>query len=141
MLVALGGVSTDGDAVPDGDLLRADENVLDEESQDALTLGNLGGLGGLAELGEESFEVVGELEVGVAIGDLCVQSGELDAQDALPGTQIRHPGAELVEGDELLLEGFDHPGDRHGGLGQARFELAAPGGGLSSHRCNWVGCG
>ena len=80
------GMFANGDAVPDGDLLGADEHVLDEESQDALALGNLGRLGVLAELGEESFEVVGELEVGVPVGDLGVQSGELDAQVVLPGT-------------------------------------------------------
>ncbi|MEU9244428.1 hypothetical protein [Streptomyces sp. NPDC048385] len=129
MLAVVGGVSADGDAVPDGDLLGADQDVLDEEPQDALTLGNLGAFCVVAELGEEAFEVVGELEVGIAVGDLCVQSGELTAQVTLPGTQIGHPGAELVEGDELLLERFDHAGDRRGGLGQARLDLAAPTGG------------
>ena len=36
----VGGAFADGDAVPDGHLLGADEHVLDEESQ-TLTLGNL----------------------------------------------------------------------------------------------------
>lgn len=86
-MMAVGrGVFADGDAVPDGDLLGADEDVLDKESQDALALGNLGRLGILAELGEESFEVVGEFEVGVTVGDLGVQSGELDTKVVLPGT-------------------------------------------------------
>jgi hypothetical protein len=86
MMAVVGGVFADGDAVPDGDLLGADEDVFDEESQDALAFGNLGRLGVLAELGEESFEVVGELEVGIAVSNLGVQSGELDAQVVLPGT-------------------------------------------------------
>ncbi len=42
MLGVAGGVFADGDAVPDGDLLGADEHVFDEESQDVLPLGNLG---------------------------------------------------------------------------------------------------
>jgi hypothetical protein len=36
-----------GDAVPDGDLLRADEDVLDEQPQDALAFFD-GGVGGVA---------------------------------------------------------------------------------------------
>lgn len=131
MLAVVGGVFADGDAVPDGDLLGADEHVLDEKSQDALTFGNLGAFGVVAELGEEALEVVGELEVGVPVGDRCVQSGELAAQVALTGAQIGHPGAELVEGDQLFLERFDHAGDRCGGLGQSQFEPAAlPRGGI-----------
>jgi len=57
------------DAVPDGDLLRADEDVLDEEPQHALAVRGVGGGGAAAELGEEAFQVIGELEVGVAVLD------------------------------------------------------------------------
>jgi hypothetical protein len=45
MLAVVGGASADGDAVPDGDLLGADEHVLGEESQDALTLATYGPAG------------------------------------------------------------------------------------------------
>ncbi|MFC5204138.1 reverse transcriptase domain-containing protein [Streptomyces kaempferi] len=69
MLAVVGVVFAHGDAVADGDLLGADEHVLDEESQDALALGNLGAFGVVVELGEEAFEVVGKLEVGVPVGD------------------------------------------------------------------------
>ncbi|MFE7244565.1 hypothetical protein, partial [Streptomyces sp. NPDC057580] len=119
----------DGYAVPDGDLLWADEDVLDEEPQDALPFGDLGGCRVVTKLGEESFEVVGEFEVGVAVGDLGVQSGELAAEVALAGAEAGHPGAEFVEGDELFLERFDHAGDRCSGLGQGDFETAALAGG------------
>src|SRR5829696_1323332 len=57
---------SDGDAVSDGDLLRADENVLDEQSQHALAFFDGGDLGVGVQLGEEAFEVGGELEVGPA---------------------------------------------------------------------------
>jgi hypothetical protein len=125
LLVAAGGCSPYRYAVPDGDLFGADEDVLDEEAQDALAYGHVGGGGCVAELVEEAFEVVGEGEVGVAVGELGLQSVELAVQGVLAGPQVGHAGAELVDGDELFLEGFDHPGDRGGGLGQGEFEAGA----------------
>src|SRR3954451_16924369 len=72
--VVAGAVDTfsDGDAVSDGDLLRADENVLDEQLQHALAFFDGGDLGVGVQLGEEAFEVGGELEVGPAVGELVV---------------------------------------------------------------------
>ncbi|WP_233606719.1 reverse transcriptase N-terminal domain-containing protein [Micromonospora sp. Llam0] len=68
-----------GDAVSDGDLLGSDEDVLDEQSQDVLAFFDFGSVGPVAELGEEAFEVVGEFEVGVAVGGLGVEGVDLDA--------------------------------------------------------------
>ncbi|MDX3763648.1 hypothetical protein [Streptomyces sp. AK02-04a] len=110
MVLVVGGALTHGDAVPDGDLLGADEDVLDEEPQDALALRDLGCPGIVAELGEEAFEIVSELEVGVAVGELGVQRVELAAQVAFPGPQAGHPGPQLVDGDQLFLERLDHAG-------------------------------
>src|SRR6266853_460678 len=59
-----------GDAVADGDFLGADEDVLDEQPQDALAFFDGGGGGVAVQLGEEAFEVIGELEVGVTVGEL-----------------------------------------------------------------------
>src|ERR1700752_3437755 len=70
LMLAAGAVLTRGDAVPDCDLLGSDEDVLDEEPQDALAFGDLRGLCVAAKLGEEAVEVVGEFEVGVAVGEL-----------------------------------------------------------------------
>jgi hypothetical protein len=72
VLAASGGAFSDGDAVPDGDRLGSDQDVFDQQSQDTLAVGDLGGVGAVMELGEEAFEVVGEFEVGVAVGQLCV---------------------------------------------------------------------
>ena len=128
-LVAVAGSLADGDAVPDGDLLRADKDVLDEEPQDALALWDAGAAGAGSQLGEESFQVIGEFEVGVLVGELGVQGIELAAQVSLAGTQVRHPGPQLVDGDQLLLERLDHAGDRGRGLGQGEFQpFALPGG-------------
>ena len=72
-LVAVAGAFADGDAVPDGDFLRADEDVFDEEPQDALAFWDAGAAGAGPQLGEESFEVIGEFEVGLLVGELGVQ--------------------------------------------------------------------
>ena len=117
--------STGRDAVADGDLLGADEDVFDEQPQHALAFFGAGG-GVAAQLGEEAFEVIGELEVGVAVGELGVQGAELAS---LAGAQVRHPGAQLADGDQLLGVGLDHRGDPGARPGQAELQvLALPGG-------------
>jgi hypothetical protein len=128
---AAGGSFPDGDAVADGDLLGSDEDVFDEQPQYALAFAGAGGGGAGAQLGEEAVEVVGELEVGVPVGGLGVEGLDLAAQAAFAGPQVRHPGAELVDGDQLLGVGLDHRGDRRGRLGQCEVELLAlPGDGV-----------
>ena len=102
--LAAAGLVAGRDAVPDGDLLGADEDVLDQQPQHPLAFFDGGGGGAAAQLGEEAFEVVGELEVGVAVGGLGVEGVELAAQVRLAGAQVRHPGAQLVDGDQLLGE-------------------------------------
>ena len=52
-------VCAGGDAVPDGDHFRADEDVLDEQPQDALAFFDGGGGGVALQLGEEAFQVIG----------------------------------------------------------------------------------
>src|SRR5712691_3673724 len=79
----------DRDAVADGDLLGADKDVFDEQPEHALAFFGGGGGGIAAELCEEAFEVVGELEVGVAVGELGVQGIDLGAQAGFAGAQVR----------------------------------------------------
>src|SRR6266851_6958106 len=50
LLWVAGGAFPDGDAVPDGDLLGSDEDVLDEQPQDALAFGHVSAPGVVAEL-------------------------------------------------------------------------------------------
>ena len=52
----------DWDAVADGDLLRADEDVFDQQAQDPPAFFGAGAGGLASELGEESFQVIGELK-------------------------------------------------------------------------------
>src|SRR6266566_9652932 len=126
------GAFPDGDAVADGDLLRADEDVFDEQPQHSLALPDSGGGGACAQLGEEAFQVVGELKVGVAVSCLGVERVDLGVQAGLACAQVRHPGTQFVDGQELLGERLDHGGDGAGGLGRLEFE-AVP---LSG---DWVG--
>src|SRR3954447_22424639 len=116
---AVGRAVTDRDAMPDGDLVGVDEDVLDEQPQDALTFGNGGGGGLGAQVGEEVLEAVGELKVDLAVGQLGVEGLDLLAQAVLAGAQRGHAGAQLIEGDQLLLVGADQPVDRLAGVGQA----------------------
>src|SRR3954469_21009114 len=126
---AVGRAVTDRDAMPDGDLVGADKDVLDEQPQDALTFGNGGGGGLGAQVGEEVLEAVGELKVDLAVGQLGVEGLNLLAQAVLAGAQRGHAGAQLIEGDQLLLVGADQPVDRLAGLGQAGVQAGALRGG------------
>src|SRR6188472_616728 len=107
-----GGVLANRDAVPDGDLFWADEDVLDEYPHDALAFVDVAGGGRAAQAGQEGVQVVGELEVGLLIGGLGVQGFQLAAQAGLTGAQVRQAGAQLVDRDQFLLVGGDHPIDR-----------------------------
>jgi hypothetical protein len=120
-----GAASAYGDAVPDGDRLGPDQDVLDQQPQHALAVFNRGGGGAALQPGQEAFEVVGELEVGVAVGGLGVQGVDLAAQAGFPGAQVRHLGPELVDGDQLLGQRLDHRADRGGGLGQGGLQAVA----------------
>src|SRR5712692_2707466 len=119
------GPLSDGDAMADGDLLGADQDVFDEQPQHALALFDAGGAGLAAQLGEEAFQVVGELEVALTVSKLGVQGADLGAQARFASAQAGHAGAEFVDGDQLLLERLDHGGDRSAGLGERKFQVSA----------------
>jgi hypothetical protein len=75
VVAAATGWFPDRDAVADGEFVGSDEDVLDDGAQDALAVPGGGGGGAVAEPGEESFEVAGELQVGVAVGGLGFEGG------------------------------------------------------------------
>jgi hypothetical protein len=77
----------------DGDLLGADQDVRDEQPEHALAFGHCGGGGVSLELGEESLQVIGELKVGLAVGELGVQGVGLGAEAGFacaPGAASGH---------------------------------------------------
>jgi hypothetical protein len=98
VVVATAGSVPNRDGVADGDLAGSDEDVLDEQAQDSLALGDGRGSGFVAEPGEEVFEVVGECEVDLSVGELTVERVELVTQAGLAGSQLGHAGPELVKG-------------------------------------------
>src|SRR6516164_7160876 len=77
VLAGGGAVSPGGDAVPDGDLLGSDEDVLDQQPEHFLAFFGAGGGGAAVQPGEEAVDVVGEFEVGVAVGGLGVEGVDL----------------------------------------------------------------
>jgi hypothetical protein len=78
----------------------------------------------VAQPGQEAVEALGKLEVGCVVDELGVQRVELRAQAGLFLTQFGHAGAELVEGEQLLLVGLEQPGDRGGGASELAFQTA-----------------
>ena len=84
------GGAAGGDGVADEDAVGADEDVLDEQTQHALLLGDGGGGGVGAKPGEEALKAGGELEVGLAVDELGGQGVELAAQAGLAGAQLGH---------------------------------------------------
>jgi hypothetical protein len=58
----------DRDGVPDGDLVRADEDVFDEQPQDPLTFGDVGCGGLVFQSGKEVLNVVGEGQIDFPVG-------------------------------------------------------------------------
>ena len=69
----------DGDAVADGDVLGADEDVFDDQAQDALAVFDGGGVGVVVQGGQEGLHVGGEGEVVLAVGLLGVRGADLVA--------------------------------------------------------------
>src|SRR6185312_15723366 len=92
VLGVVGGAFPDGDAVPDGDLVGSDEDVFDEQAQYASAFFDGGEFRLGVELGEETFEVRGEGEVGLVVGELGVQCLDLVAQVASLGAEFGHAG-------------------------------------------------
>ena len=76
----------------DGDLVGSDEDVLDEQSEHPLALLHRGDLGIGLELSEKTLQIGGEV-VGLAIGELGVESVNLVAQIGFSRAQVAHAGA------------------------------------------------
>src|ERR1039458_1184694 len=131
-----------GDRVADGDrvVVSADQDFADDKSQDALLFVEVQLVEAVGETAEEALEGVGEFEVGLGVVQLGVERVELGAECGLALAQAGHPGAQLVDREELFLVGLDQAGDGALGAGDVRVgalrgvcwrgaRSAAPGGG------------
>ena len=102
-VTAVGAVGVAGDAFPDrdavsdGDLVGSDEDVVDEQSEHPLALLLRGDLGIGVELSEETLQIGGEGEVGLAVGELGIESVNLVAQVGFSRAQVGHVGAQFVD--------------------------------------------
>jgi hypothetical protein len=110
------------DGVSDGDLVGADEDVFDEQSQDALTFGDAGCDGVVFQPGEEVLDVVGEGQIDLPVGELGVEGLDLLAEAGFAVAECGHPGSKFIEGDQLFLVGADQSFDGFGGFGQPGLE-------------------
>ena len=128
------GALAEWDAVSDGDLLGSDEDVFDKQPQDPLTFLNGGELDLGVQLAEEAFEIGGEVEVGLTVGELVVERLDLVAQVGLLGAQVGHAGPQLVDAEQLFGERLDQAGDAGAGFGQRGVEPFPFAGGGSAVR-------
>jgi hypothetical protein len=115
----------DGDGVPDGDLVGADEDVFDEQSQDPLTFGDVGCGGLVFQSGKEVLNVVGEGQIDLPVGELGVEGLDLLAQAGFAVSEFGHPGSKFIEGDQLFLVGADQSFDGFSGFNQSGLEALA----------------
>jgi len=106
-------MARDRNRVFDDDGIWRDPDLFDHQPEHALTIGDLEGLGCIMELGEKPFQALGERYVRLSVEEFGLQGGELGLDRCLALAQGRHPRAEFIERDQLLLVGFDqagHPG-------------------------------
>ena len=61
----------------DDHTVGADEDLLDQQPQHPLTLGDRGGRGAVAQPAEEALQVLGELEGGLLVDQLGLERVEL----------------------------------------------------------------
>ena len=122
-----------GDGVSDRDLfvIAADQDFADDEPQDPLLVVEGQLVEAVAEAGEEALQGVGELEVGLGVVQVRIERVELGLERALALAEGGHPGAQLLERDQLFLVCLDQPFDRAGGAGEVALErFAAAGSGV-----------
>ncbi len=87
----------------DCDVVVADQDLSDDESNDLLALLDGQALGVVGEPGAEAVECLGELEVGLRVVQLGIERVELRLDRGLAFAKLGCAGAEFVEGHELFL--------------------------------------
>jgi len=89
--------------VADCDVVVADQDFSEDESNFLLALLDGQALGVVGEPGAEAVECLGELEVGLGVVQLGVERVELRLDRGLAFAQLGCAGAEFVDRDELFL--------------------------------------
>jgi hypothetical protein len=110
--------------VADHDLVGTDQDVSHDEAQDTLAIRQRRGLGGVAKPAKEALQALGQGEIARPVEQLSIESVELRPQARLPRAQVGHPGAELLEREQILLVGGDEAAG--GRADPVQLDLEAP---------------
>lgn len=94
-----------GNGVPDDDSVVADQDLLDQQSDHALTLDYVESFGGRAQTGEKRGQRFSETQIGGAVGRLVCDRLQLGAGRVLAPTQLGHAVAQLIERKKVFLVG------------------------------------
>src|ERR1700724_3840176 len=91
--------------VPDDDSVVADQDLLDQHSDHALTLDYVESFGGRAQTGEKRAQRFSETQIGSGAGRLVCDRLHLGAGRVLAPTQLGHAVAQLIERQKVFLVG------------------------------------
>ena len=91
--------------VSDDDTVVADQDLLDQQSEHALTPDYVESFGRRAQTGEKRGQRFSETQIGGAVGRLVCDRLQLGADRVLAPAQLRHAMAQLIERKKVFLVG------------------------------------
>src|ERR1700680_1356229 len=103
--------SVEGNGVPDNDSVVADQDLLDEQPDPALTFDYVESFGRRAQTGEKRGQRFSETQIGGAVGRLVCDRLQLGAGRVLAPTQLGHAVAQLIERKKVFLVGSEEARD------------------------------
>ncbi len=99
----------DRQRVADGQRVETDADLFDDESHDLLSRADIERVRSRAERGPEIGQGVAEAQIARLVGGRERQRLQRRGEDLLLVPERRHPCAQVVERDQLLLVGGDQP--------------------------------
>ena len=91
----------------DDDTVGTDQDLLDEQSYDALTLNDIESFGRRAQTREKCGQRFGETQISSAVGRLVCNRLQLGTDCVFAPAQIGHAMAQLVERQKIFLVGCE----------------------------------
>ena len=101
----------DRNGMANGDFVLGDQNLLYEEADDTLPLGDVQGFGGRAQPRQKVCQGFGEAEIGLPILGAIDGGLQFAMQRLFLPAELRRSVAQLVDGDQLFLIGRDQAVD------------------------------
>jgi hypothetical protein len=122
--------------VADRDVVFADQDLADDQSDDLLALLDGQVLAAAGDARAEPVKGLGELEVGLGVVQLGVERVQLRLESGFAFAEFGGAGAELVERDELFLVAVEQASQRVLRAGEVPLErVAARGRGVRGTEC------